>query len=47
VLERRSQLALAAGRSSRTPVASVPRGGDADPTARRRSEQGTSAGRPL
>ncbi len=47
VLERRSQPALAAGRSSRTPVASIPRGGDADPTARRRSERGTSAGRPL
>jgi endonuclease G len=47
VLERRSQPALAAGRSSRTPVASVPRGGDADPTARRRPERGTSAGRPL
>ena len=50
VLERRSQPALAAGRTNRVPVAAVPRGGAAAtpvPAFRRRSDQGTSAGRPL
>ena len=47
VLERRSQPALAADRSSRTPVPSVPRvGAAATPASRRRRDRGTSAGRP-
>jgi hypothetical protein len=50
VLERRSQPALAAGRSGCTPVAAVPLGGGAAPPVpapRRRPGRGTSAGRPL